>query len=176
MSTATKKPVDATKARAIASRLASDHDGEVLNAAKALVRLAVAAGIRVEDLIAPAPPMNRPTSSRSTAAEQAAATRAREAAEAFRRATNGFAYTDFTTAFRRPGQYDRYFINWSSLMPQVNTELAKGPNHPIMNEQERLLLIKAYNTYIMFNQAPEFGEERDRIIDLLSRLGILGKL
>ena len=46
------KPIDAVKVRAIASRLASDHDGEVVAAARALVRIAAAAGKRVEDLVA----------------------------------------------------------------------------------------------------------------------------
>ena len=46
------KPIDAAKVRAIASRLASDHDGEVIAAARALVRIAAAAGKRVEDLVA----------------------------------------------------------------------------------------------------------------------------
>ena len=45
------KPLDVVKARAIAALLDSDQDGEVLNAARALVRLARAAGLRVEALI-----------------------------------------------------------------------------------------------------------------------------
>ena len=56
------KPIDAVKVRAIASRLASDHDGEVVAAARALVRIAAAAGKRVEDLFAAPVPdyMNQP--------------------------------------------------------------------------------------------------------------------
>lgn len=46
------KPIDAAKVMAIASRLASNHDGEVVAAARALVRIAAAAGKRVEDLLA----------------------------------------------------------------------------------------------------------------------------
>ena len=51
--TGEKVNIDWKKARLIASRLASDHDGEVIAAARAMVRMAIAAGIRVEDLIAP---------------------------------------------------------------------------------------------------------------------------
>ena len=49
------KPIDAAKVRAIASRLTSDHDGEVVAAARALVRIAAAAGKRVEDLFTVVP-------------------------------------------------------------------------------------------------------------------------
>lgn len=44
-------PLDLTKARAIAAMLDSSHDGEVVNAARALVRLAKAAGLSVDALI-----------------------------------------------------------------------------------------------------------------------------
>lgn len=43
--------IDLTKASAIAAMLDSSHDGEVVNAARALVRLAKAAGLRVDALI-----------------------------------------------------------------------------------------------------------------------------
>lgn len=53
-STATKlPPVDLAKARAIAAMLASNHDGEVVNAARRLVSLAKASGLSVQDLIGP---------------------------------------------------------------------------------------------------------------------------
>ena len=44
-------PIDLTKARAIAAMLDSSHDGEVVNAARALCRLAKAAGLKVDALI-----------------------------------------------------------------------------------------------------------------------------
>lgn len=54
-------PLDFTKARAIAAMLDSSHDGEALNAARALVRLAKAAGLRVDALIGGANPQRPET-------------------------------------------------------------------------------------------------------------------
>ena len=99
------KPIDAAKVRAIASRLASDHDGEVVAAARALVRIAAAAGKRVEDLIAAPVPdyMNQPLGRGWPKTGPAmSTTEGAKAADAFMRAA-GFAdwFNDLDGRLRR---------------------------------------------------------------------------
>lgn len=52
VATATKpQPLDLKRLRALAALLASEHDGEVVNAARALVRAAAASGLKVQEII-----------------------------------------------------------------------------------------------------------------------------
>jgi hypothetical protein len=50
--TVTDRPsIDLRRLRSLAAMLASEHDGEVVNAARALVRAAASAGLKVQELI-----------------------------------------------------------------------------------------------------------------------------
>lgn len=100
--------IDQNKLKAIAARLASDHDGEVVAAARALVRFAKAAGKRVEDLF-----QGTTTSAgedegfagiQEVWRRHAAAEQARAAGDAFRQAADRMRRAeDAEKAYRRYG-------------------------------------------------------------------------
>ena len=99
------KPIDAAKVKAIASRLASDHDGEVVAAARALIRIAAAAGKRVEDLFAvpaAADYLNKPFGRGWPKTGPAMSKDRAAAAYAFARAAEFTAWAHYAERYRKP--------------------------------------------------------------------------
>lgn len=118
--TATKpQHLELKRLRDIAARLDSDHDGEVVNAARALVRAAAASGLKVQELIAlpstgfTGAPAQRQWASTGPAEWNAAMERARQSFKA--------ADVERRYAQQSPGAQ---FKSWRDLRDRIRNKVA----------------------------------------------------